>query len=88
MSSKKSDVVVDSAINGSGGAGNVLDYLVELERQKHELLLEKGIVDFESLRTRLRSLEVDIAGLSGGFSSEQNGHLKVENGEPQTPLTI
>jgi hypothetical protein len=88
MSSKKSDVVVDSAINGNGGAGNVLDYLVELERQKHELLLEKGIVDFESLRTRLRSLEVDIAGLSGGFSSQQNGHLKVENGEPQTPLTI
>lgn len=82
------DLLIDGAIAGDGTANSVVEYLIELERRRHELLLKNGCLDFEALRSRLRALEVDIAGLSTGFPTEQNDDVISIDNISKSPLKL
>ena len=53
------DAVIEKSKLEAGD--DALEYLLQLERKKYELLKKSGFVDFEAMRNKLHALEAEVA---------------------------
>ena len=84
---------VDAVIEKSKkeASDDALEYLIQLERKKYELLKNGGSIDFEALRNKLVALEAEVANIGQpNLTSivEPNGHaiLVTESSIDSLPL--
>jgi hypothetical protein len=62
MAYSRSEEIIDSVIKSKGNENQILEYMIELERERFALIQKNynGGMDFDSLRIRMRSMEEDI----------------------------
>ena len=83
---------VDAVIEKSKkeASDDALEYLIQLERKKYELLKNGGSIDFEALRNKLIALEAEVANIGQPNLTpivEHNGHaLVTESSIDSLPL--
>ncbi len=68
------DAVIEKSKREAGD--DALEYLLQLERKKYELLRCGGSIDFEALRNKLIALEAEVANMQNLTPvTEPNGHV-------------